>query len=407
MIKFIDSLIAWLTNPGAKAAELAAAIRSAGSLWSSTETQSKLDEKVTKIHPGANVIVNDEDPRNPIVSAVGEGLGDVTGPDSSGAGNIAVFGDTSGNIIADSGVSTADLDKLSDITVTGPVDLDVIDEKVGFLTVTQPVDLDAMEARVNQLDAAVILKGTWDASAGTFPGGGTAQAGESWIVSVTGTVGGVAFTANDRIIAITDNASTTVFANNWFKADYTDLVQSVNGQTGAVTIEAIVHAASSKATPVDADEIGLVDSAASNVLKRVTWANLKATLKTYFDGIYGALAVANQWTKPQWASATALTSGTTVTPDLADNNDFTLTLGHNATLANPSNQSTHVNQKGTITITQDGTGGRTLSFGSNWKAIGSASAPSINTTAGVTSCIDYHVLSSTVIRYSLRPVGAA
>lgn len=49
---------------------------------------------------------------------------------------------------------------------------------------------------------------------------------------------------------------------------------------------AIVHAASSKATPVDADEVPLIDSADSNVLKRLTWANLKATLKTYFDTLY-------------------------------------------------------------------------------------------------------------------------
>lgn len=333
--------------------------------------------------------------------------GDVVGPAGAVTGNLPAFADETGKLLEDSGVPTSDLAKLQDITVTGPVDLDEIDEKVGYLTVTASTDLDAMRTRVNELDAAVVLKGAWDASGGSFPGLGTAQAGDSWIVSTGGTVDGVAFTSNDRLIAITDNASTTTFAANWFKADYTDAVLSINGQTGAVTIEAIIHAASVKATPVDADELGLVDSAASNVLKKLTWANLKATLKTYFDGIYGALAVANQWTKPQWASATALTSGTTVTPDLADNNDFTLTLGHNATLANPSNQSTHVNQKGTITITQDGTGGRTLSFGSNWKAIGSASAPSINTTAGVTSCIDYHVLSSTVIRYSLRAVGAA
>ena len=38
-----------------------------------------------------------------------------------------------------------------------------------------------------------------------------------------------------------------------------------------------VHAASSKATPVDADEIGLLDSATSFVLSKLTWANLKAT----------------------------------------------------------------------------------------------------------------------------------
>jgi len=44
--------------------------------------------------------------------------------------------------------------------------------------------------------------------------------------------------------------------------------------------------AADKATPVDADYLGLIDSAASNVLKKLTWANIKATLKTYFDGLY-------------------------------------------------------------------------------------------------------------------------
>lgn len=109
--------------------------------------------------------------------------------------------------------------------------------KLGYISVTQAVDLDAIETRVNALDAAVILKGAWDTSAATFPGGGTAQAGDSWIVSVAGTVGGVAFAVNDRIIAIVDNASTSTFAANWFKADYTDQVLSVAGKTGAVTLQ--------------------------------------------------------------------------------------------------------------------------------------------------------------------------
>ena len=109
--------------------------------------------------------------------------------------------------------------------------------KLGYITVTQAVDLDAIETRVNELDASVILKGTWDASAGTFPGSGAAQAGWSYIVSVGGTVGGVAFTANDRIVAILDNASTTVYAANWHKLDYTDAVLSVAGKVGAVTLQ--------------------------------------------------------------------------------------------------------------------------------------------------------------------------
>lgn len=83
---------------------------------------------------------------------------------------------------------------------------------------------------------AVTLQGTWDASSGTFPGGGSAQTGYSYIVSVSGTVDGTAFTSSDRIVAITDNASTTTYAGNWHKLDYTDQVSSVAGKTGAVTL---------------------------------------------------------------------------------------------------------------------------------------------------------------------------
>ncbi|WP_027060545.1 hypothetical protein [Mesorhizobium loti] len=71
-------------------------------------------------------------------------------------------------------------------------------------------------------------------------------------------------------------------------------VTSVNGATGAVFIEAVTHAATSKATPVDADELPLVDSAASNILKKLTWANLKATLlaaATFTTSLTGPLLV--------------------------------------------------------------------------------------------------------------------
>lgn len=54
---------------------------------------------------------------------------------------------------------------------------------------------------------------------------------------------------------------------------------SAVGSTAAET-----HAAASKATPVDADELPLADSAASFALKKLTWANLKATLATWIGG---------------------------------------------------------------------------------------------------------------------------
>lgn len=367
--QFIDALVGTLEDPANQSARLATALRDSADTYSEAETDQAIQAAIDAL----------------------PSTGDVTGPAGAVVGNLAVFDNVSGKILADSLVPI--------------VDVEAAVEKAAFLTVTQPVDLDAIETRVNQLDAAVILKGTWDASAGTFPGGGTAQAGESWIVSVTGTVGGVAFTANDRIIAITDNASTTVFAANWFKADYTDLVQSVNGQTGGVTVEAIINAATGKTTPVDADLLGLVDSAASNVLKKLTWANVKATLKTYFDTLYGALATANLWTKPQRGSSTTLTSGTTITQDLADGNNWDLTLGHNATLANPTNQSSYNKLVGSIDCAQDGTGGRTLAFGSNWYPIGAATAPAAPTGANAKFRIDFKVVSSTRIDFKLSGVG--
>ena len=55
-------------------------------------------------------------------------------------------------------------------------------------------------------------------------------------------------------------------------------------------VAAAIHAATSKATPVDADELALVDSADSFGLKKLTWANLKATAKTYFDTLYVAVS---------------------------------------------------------------------------------------------------------------------
>jgi len=173
--------------------------------------------------------------------------------------------------------------------------------KLGYITVTQAVDLDAIELRVNELDAAVVLVGEWDASVGTFPGAGIAESGWSYIVSVGGTVDGVVFTAEDRIVALTDNASTSVYASNWHHLDYTDQVSSVAGRTGAVVITASdladfadgiadgIHGASAKTTLVDADELGLSDSAATWGIKKVTWANVKATLETYFDSVYAAI----------------------------------------------------------------------------------------------------------------------
>lgn len=85
--------------------------------------------------------------------------------------------------------------------------------------------------------------------------------------------------------------------------------QAFDGTANITVIAPGTHAATSKTTPVDADELPIVDSAASNVLKKLTWANLKATLKSYFDALYSPLP--GVWTSS--TSAVGSTSGTITT----------------------------------------------------------------------------------------------
>lgn len=93
-----------------------------------------------------------------------------------------------------------------------------------------------------------------------------------------------------------------------------------------------------------------------------------------------------------------LTDGATITPDFGANQNFTVTLGGNRTLANPSNvTSDKVGQTGSIFVVQDGTGSRTLSFGSNWDFIG-GTAPTLSTAASAVDRIDYIVRSTTSIQ---------
>lgn len=107
--------------------------------------------------------------------------------------------------------------------------------KVGNISVTQAVDLDQMESDIGALANGMVYKDDWDASSGSFPGGGLSEIGWFYNVSVGGTVDGVEFAVGDSIIAKVDNASTSTYDANWVKKDQTDAVQSVAGLVGTIT----------------------------------------------------------------------------------------------------------------------------------------------------------------------------
>jgi hypothetical protein len=89
-----------------------------------------------------------------------------------------------------------------------------------------------------------------------------------------------------------------------------------------------------------------------------------------------------------------LTDAATITPDFGANQNFTVTLAGNRTLANPTN--IVVGQTGSIFLVQDGTGSRTLSFDTYYDFAG-GTAPTISTTAAAVDRIDYIVRTATSI----------
>ena len=145
-----------------------------------------------------------------------------------------------------------------------------------------------------------------------------------------------------------------------------------------------------------------------NVLDGIP-AGLTSTELGYSDGVTSAIqtqmdtkgtgdasvGTANTWTAGQRGEVTALTSATTITIDMADSNNFSVTLGGNRTFANPSNDT--AGQSGSIFITQDGTGSRTASWGTDWE-FAAGTAPTLTTTAAASDRIDYVIRSGTSIQ---------
>ena len=95
-----------------------------------------------------------------------------------------------------------------------------------------------------------------------------------------------------------------------------------------------------------------------------------------------------------------LTDAATITVDLNTGTVFTVTLGGNRTLGNPTNAT--VGQSGILRVAQDGTGSRTLALSSDWEVAG-GSAPDLSTTAGAVDLFSYYVYAANTVY--LFPIG--
>lgn len=227
---------------------------------------------------------------------------------------------------------------------------------------------------------ALRQQGFWDASTNTPTlVNGNGNIGYFWIVTTGGTVdfgaGPIEFTQNDWVYYNSSNEyakfETGVaytpenIANK--ATDFSTIndtlypsVEAVNEQLALkqntltpTNFGSFSNSLTSKTTPVDADSINIVDSAASNISKKVTWANMKATLKTYFDTLYLALgggtmsgnlnSADNQIIRPEIKdfalTISAVAAAATTNLDIETGNVFKLTQDTNITTLNFNNPS--------------------------------------------------------------------
>jgi len=95
-----------------------------------------------------------------------------------------------------------------------------------------------------------------------------------------------------------------------------------------------------------------------------------------------------------YGNIASLSDGASIAVDMSTGQNFTVTLGGNRAMANPSNAV--AGQSGVFIIKQDGTGSRTLSWGNQYYFPG-GTAPTLTTSASAIDIVPYFCESSSVI----------
>ena len=225
----------------------------------------------------------------------------------------------------------------------------IVDTKLATIATAGKVSNSATTATNNNVNSAIVSRdGSGNFSAGTITAalsGNASTATTAATLTTARAIQGVNFDGSAAITVVTAGSGISVTGT----AVANTGVLSVNGSAGAITNVAVTNAAQS-------------------------------------------------FTAQQRGTISALTDGATITPDFAVANNFSVTLGGSRTLANPSNLT--AGASGCIWITQDGTGSRVLSFGSQWDFTG-GTAPTLTTTAAAVDCLVYSVQSSTKITATL------
>jgi len=232
---------------------------------------------------------------------------------------------------------------------------------------------------------------------------GSGDQARSAILEIAGTVGGA---HTSIFVYLPSGASKTYAIKNAVSANTTAsdaVVLRVAGQTHGVTVPnggiGYFFTNGTSVNSLNAAGFSAItttqgDARYATLSTTQTITGAKAFTSTVTMAGTATFTGSVQVSAPVNVNTVTLTDAASITSSFDAGNTFVVTLGGNRTLAAPT--SAGIGQTGSIRVIQDATGGRTLSYNSAWQFV-SASAPTMDTSAGAQSILVFSCRSATTI----------
>ena len=283
------------------------------------------------------------------------------------------------------------------------------------LSATMATSIGTANTRITSVsDYAVALSATMATSIGTANTRITSVS--DFAVALSATMATSIGTANTRITSVSDFAvalSATMAtsigtANTRITALSATLATSIGNSNTAITalsatMATSIGTANTRITSVSDYAVALSATLATSIASRLPLAGgtITGTVSAQEVDVsslgIGTVAGAKRLTMNGAAVAqyASLTDGATIAVNFNTAQNFIVQLAGNRALGNPTN--CVAGQTGSIVVVQDGTGGRTLSYGTSWDFIG-GTAPTLSTGVSAVDRIDYIVYTSTAVQ---------
>ena len=264
------------------------------------------------------------------------------------------------------------------------------DAELAAVSATMATSIGTANTRITSVsDFAVALSATMATSIGTANTRITSVS--DFAVALSATMATSIGTANTRITALSATFATSIGNSN---TAITAL---------SATMATSIGTANTRITSVSDYAVALSATLATSIASRLPLAGgtITGTVSAQEVDVsslgLGTVAGAKRLTMSGAAVAqyASLTDGATIAVNFNTAQNFIVQLGGNRALGNPTN--CVAGQTGSIVVVQDGSGNRTLSYGTSWDFIG-GTAPTLSTAANAIDRIDYIVYTSTAVQ---------